>query len=91
MEQLQSAMALPRTKELLYHRLYYHVIEKPGFIVTRWGPWSSWWEPYLQLAIIANEQNNDPAAAARILQIGMERASYNAPLSCYHLARTNNR
>lgn len=89
--QLQGRMGLPRTQEALYHRLYYHVIEIPGFIVTRWGPWSSWWEPYLQLAIIANEQKHDPKAAAQILQLGMEQANYKAPLSCYHLERTNNR
>ena len=86
-------MGLPRTQEALYQRLKYNVIEVAASMPleaglhkgTRWGPWSSWWEPYLQLAILANEQNHDPNAAAQILQIGMERANYKAPLSCYHL------
>ncbi len=88
-EQLQAGMGLQRTPEALYVRLYDHVIKNPGSVVTRWGPWSSWWEPYLQLAILANEQIHDQTAAAQILQIGMERAKYKAPLSCYHLEEAN--
>ncbi len=83
--QLQAGMGLQRTPEALYQRLYYHVIKIPGFVVTRWGPWSSWWEPYLQLAILANEQIHDPQAAAQILQFGMERATFKESISCYRV------
>ncbi|MBI2885669.1 MAG: O-antigen ligase family protein [Chloroflexi bacterium] len=78
-EKLQERLSLPRTMDMQLNR-YRLMLD---VVVTRLGSFSTWWEPYLRIAIISNEHYHNPEYAQQVLQKGVERARYKAPLGCY--------
>lgn len=80
-KKLQEKLSLPRTMDMQLNR-YRLMLD---VVVTRLGPFSTWWEPYLRIAMMSNEHYHNPVYAQQVLQTGLERASFPAPLTCYNV------
>jgi hypothetical protein len=75
---LAASLGVPRTPETKLAR--YRSISQ---MKSWWGPLSTYWEPYLQAAIVLNEEMNLPSQALDVLQKGATRARFKVPLQCY--------